>query len=84
MSSVFRGGNWSGVQVLLRKIARMLRDWRLLNKPEAAAILEAWAHELESRSCRPPRLGCEQGGDPLLVILLSDEIIVSVQRLDLF
>jgi hypothetical protein len=31
----FQGTIWSGVQVLLRKITRMLRDWRLLNKPEA-------------------------------------------------
>jgi hypothetical protein len=64
----FQGANWSGVQVLLRKITRMLRDWRLLNKSEAAAILEAWAQELESRSCRPPRLGWEQGGDPLPIV----------------
>jgi hypothetical protein len=36
----FQGTKWSGVHILLRKIARMLKDWRLLNKAEDAAVLE--------------------------------------------
>jgi hypothetical protein len=52
----FQGTRWEGVQVLLRKIGRMIRDWRLLNKPEVAARLEEWARDLEMRSGRPPRL----------------------------
>jgi hypothetical protein len=36
----FQGAVWSGVQVLLRRIARMLWDWRLLNKLEVGTTLE--------------------------------------------
>jgi hypothetical protein len=39
-----------------KKIARMIKDWRPLNKPEVAAQVEEWARDLEMRSGRPPRL----------------------------
>jgi hypothetical protein len=68
----FKGAIWSGVQMLLRKITRMVRDWRLLNKPEASATLEVWAQELESRSCRLPRLGWTQESEARSVVGLTN------------
>jgi hypothetical protein len=52
----FQGSKWLGVQVLLRKCARMLRDWKLINRQEDAVVLEQWAEELERRSFLPPQL----------------------------
>jgi hypothetical protein len=58
----FQGTIWSGVQVLLRKITRMLRDWRLLNKPEACT-LEVWA-QVAGRQ----RLGWTQESEARFVV----------------
>jgi hypothetical protein len=51
----FQDPGWSGMHVLFRSSARMLRDWKLVNKQEDAAVLGSWADELE-RSRLPPRL----------------------------
>jgi hypothetical protein len=71
----FQGEKWSGAHILLRRIARMLRDWRLLNKAEAAGTLEAWVQELEARSCRPPRLMWEQGSDVSCDVELGSDVV---------
>jgi hypothetical protein len=39
----FQGVRWAGVQVLMRKVSRMLRDWKLVNRREDAERLEALA-----------------------------------------
>jgi hypothetical protein len=43
----FQGARWEGVQVLLRKIARMIRDWSILNKQEVVVRLEEWMRDME-------------------------------------
>jgi hypothetical protein len=35
----FQGVSWTGMHRLLRKSVKMVRDWRLLNKPEDAGKL---------------------------------------------
>jgi hypothetical protein len=45
---------------LFGQCASFLRNWSLLNRPEAVIILEEWAHELELRRARPPRLTWER------------------------
>jgi hypothetical protein len=45
-----QGAKWIGVQVLLRKSSRMLRDWKLTNRQEDAGVLERWADELEQEA----------------------------------
>jgi hypothetical protein len=47
------GSRWTAGGVLLRKIAIMLREWRLQTKEEVAEQLLPWARELE-RSVMPP------------------------------
>jgi hypothetical protein len=56
----FQGVCWTGMKKLYGQCARLLRNWSLLNKPEAAATLEEWAQEMELRSVRPPRLTWKQ------------------------
>jgi hypothetical protein len=46
----FQGLSWTGANVLMRRSAKMMRDWGQLNKPEDAVKLEQWAAELERRS----------------------------------
>jgi hypothetical protein len=55
----FQGTCWTGMRRLFEQCASFLRNWRLLNRLEAAIIMEEWAHELELRSTRPPRLTWE-------------------------
>jgi hypothetical protein len=55
----FQGLRWTGTRRMLGRCARILRNWRLLHKPEDAARLEEWASDLE-RSSRPPRTTWEQ------------------------
>jgi hypothetical protein len=43
----FQGVRWTGGGVILRSIANMLRDWRLLAKEGEARQLVTWAGELE-------------------------------------
>jgi hypothetical protein len=38
--------------MLLRKIARMLRDWRLLNKPKAVGMGRSGVKELQAAKAR--------------------------------
>jgi hypothetical protein len=52
-----QGIGWTGMDKLLRRCARMMREWKMLNKVEDAQKLEVWASELEPRSFLPPRLG---------------------------
>jgi hypothetical protein len=52
----FQEIGWTGMDKLLRRCARMMREWRVLNNLEDAAKLETWASELERRSFLPPRL----------------------------
>jgi hypothetical protein len=56
----FQGLSWTGGHVLLRRSAKMLRDWCLLNNPEDVVKLELWATELEKRSFQPTRLTWNQ------------------------
>jgi hypothetical protein len=56
----FQGLSWTGGHVLLRRSAKMLRDWCLLNKPEDVVKLELWAIELEKRSFQQARLTWNQ------------------------
>jgi hypothetical protein len=55
----FQGMSWTGTKTLLRRSSRMLRDRRLLHKPEEANQLEEMANELEKKSLLPPRLTLE-------------------------
>jgi hypothetical protein len=48
------------MEKLLGKCARLLRNWKLLNKTEEATKLEEWVQELERRSARPPHLALKQ------------------------
>jgi hypothetical protein len=56
----FQGLSWTGGHVLLRRSAKMLRDWCLLNKPEDVVKLELWLTELENRSFQPAWLTWNQ------------------------
>jgi hypothetical protein len=47
-------------------VCKSLRDWSLLNSPEAATILEEWVCKLELKSARPHRLNRECQ-DPIVV-----------------
>jgi hypothetical protein len=58
---------------VLRRVPTMIRNWRLLNKPKAAAQLEAWAQELETRSGLPPRLTWERNVNLRSTSLVRDE-----------
>jgi hypothetical protein len=57
------GSRWTAGGVLLRKIAIMLREWRLQTKEEVAEQLLPWARELE-RSVMPPQLTWEAEQSP--------------------
>jgi hypothetical protein len=46
--------------VLIRRIANMLRDWKLLTKEEEAEKLVAWAGELERKSVMSPQRTWEE------------------------
>jgi hypothetical protein len=54
----FQGVRWTGAGVILRRIANMIRDWKLLAKDGEARQLVTWAGELE-RSWTPPQLTWE-------------------------
>jgi hypothetical protein len=60
----FQGQCWIKVELLLHSRARMLRNWKLVNKPEEGKQLEAWALELDRRGARPPQLmwGAQSSG----------------------
>jgi hypothetical protein len=58
---------------LFGQCASSLRDWSLLNSPEAATILEEWVCKLELRSARPHRLNRECQ-DPTVVCVQDSEI----------
>jgi hypothetical protein len=46
----FQGVGWTGMDKLLRRCARLMREWKMLNKAEDAQKLEVWVSELERRS----------------------------------
>jgi hypothetical protein len=48
--------NWKDVRVFAGRCARMLRDWRVLQRSEDAAVLEGWMKELDRRAVRPTEL----------------------------
>jgi hypothetical protein len=50
----FQGAKWMGMQVLFFKCAKMLRRWKIIQKPEFAAQLECVAGKLERRGVSPP------------------------------
>jgi hypothetical protein len=51
----FQGVGWQRMEVLLRKGARMMQDWRVLSNPQDA-------EKLETRRCRKARnLGAGNG-----------------------
>jgi hypothetical protein len=52
----FKGKCWSRVEVILREVAKFIRNWTLVNRSEEVEMLETWTVELERRSVRPPRL----------------------------
>jgi hypothetical protein len=51
----FQGSRWTGTGMVLRRLARMLLEWKLLHKGGDTKQLERWAKELERRFL-PPRL----------------------------
>jgi hypothetical protein len=52
----FQVNQWKDVRMLVGRCARMLGDWRILQKSEGVAMLERWAEELERRAGRPAEL----------------------------
>jgi hypothetical protein len=48
----FQGKCWSRVEAVLREVARLIRNWTMVNRPEEIETLERWALELERRSVR--------------------------------
>jgi hypothetical protein len=52
----FQGKCWSKGEAVLREMARLTRNWTMVNRPEEVEVLERWVLELERRSARPPRL----------------------------
>jgi hypothetical protein len=56
----FQGAKWQGAGVILKKAARMLRDWKLIQQEEEADHLERLARELERRSLLPPAITWEE------------------------
>jgi hypothetical protein len=51
----FHTAQWTGLKQVTGRCARMIRDWRLIQKPADAATSEAWTEELERRA-RPSEL----------------------------
>jgi hypothetical protein len=45
--------------MVLGRCARMLRDWKLIQRSEDATRLKVWIEEFEERSASPPRLTWE-------------------------
>jgi hypothetical protein len=45
----FKDYQWRDLRELVGQCARMLRDWRMLQKPEDAAMLDSWIQALEKR-----------------------------------
>jgi hypothetical protein len=52
----FQNMQWTGMKVVARPCARMLRDWKIIQKQEEADKLEFWSGELERIGAREPRL----------------------------
>jgi hypothetical protein len=50
---------WRDLRELVGRCARMLRDWRVLQKPEDVAVLDVWSQEQERRRSRPAELTWE-------------------------
>jgi hypothetical protein len=55
--------SWRSITGVRYLCARLLRDCKILNKPEDTDRLESWAEELERRSKLPPRLSREPSHD---------------------
>jgi hypothetical protein len=55
----FQGAKWLGLKPVLEKCPRMLQNWSVLQRPEDAVKLGAWAVVLDKASSRPPRLTWE-------------------------
>jgi hypothetical protein len=47
---------WTGMEKVMLRIARMVRRWVPLLKPEAGKLVEEFAHQLENRASLPPQL----------------------------
>jgi hypothetical protein len=52
----FRITNGGTLWELAGRCARMLRDWRVLQRPEEAAVLDEWIQALERRRSSPAEL----------------------------
>jgi hypothetical protein len=48
---------WSKVEAMFGTCARLIKNWKILSKPEDVNVLETWAQAMEERSARPPCLG---------------------------
>jgi hypothetical protein len=55
----FQVNQWKDVRMLAGRCARMLGDWRILQKSEGAAVLERWMVQLERRAGQPEELTWE-------------------------
>jgi hypothetical protein len=53
----------------------MLQDWQLLEKPNGAIVLDAWAMELERKGSRHVELSLEPQGGHVLVPSVSSELL---------
>jgi hypothetical protein len=47
---------WSGLQIVWRRIAQLLRKWIPLCPPHAKTLLEEWVMVLDLRASETPRL----------------------------
>jgi hypothetical protein len=65
---------WTRCQVLMRKMSRMLRDWRLVNRKEDAEKVEELAAELKRRSFLPPRLCWEDPRHNRVTAMVSVDV----------
>lgn len=56
-SLCFQGGVWSDVKVVLIKVARMLRRWKVLCKEAENVWLEEVVEALQQKARENPRIG---------------------------
>jgi hypothetical protein len=75
----FQCARWTRGGVILRRIANMMRDWKLLAKKGETRQLTAWAGELERRSWPPPQLTWQVTGDRQEKPYYSNELVGCVE-----
>jgi hypothetical protein len=50
----FNNVHWMGMNQIIGRCARMLKDWCWIQKPQDAVVLERWAEGFEKIGARPP------------------------------